>query len=129
MSYEALSSLVPIGEHSSDSKSGSNAYSKRKNFTRQPTFISHPFHLSTSGMLVVPNFRTRENPIIFLFPQISFADIVDWIANDLGYIEVVFDNPFAISLELDKVVSIIPDYLSSYNKFIHLKSSFCIPEF
>ncbi|VDO07202.1 unnamed protein product [Rodentolepis nana] len=80
MSYEALCSIVAIQESSPDSsfKSGSNAYSRRKAFTRQPTFITHPSHVSSSNT-------------------------VDWIASDLGYIEVDFDNPFAIQIELDKV--------------------------
>nr|CDS25464.1 conserved hypothetical protein [Hymenolepis microstoma] len=105
MSYEALSSIVAIRESSPDSssKSGSNAYSRRMAFSRQPTFITHPSHISSS-------------------------DTVDWIANDLGYIEIDFDNPFAIQIEFDKVsFELIEEEATVDSQIIKLESVQIIP--
>lgn len=38
------------------------------------------------------------------YRQILALDAVDWVVSDLGFIEVMFDNPFAIRLKLDEVV-------------------------
>nr|CDS17007.1 hypothetical protein EgrG_000972700 [Echinococcus granulosus] len=95
MSYEALSSMVAIEETMPDYPA---PYNRRKTLLRQPTFITNPFQLSSS-------------------------DTADWVGNDLGYIDVVFDNPFAIPLELNNVCfELIEDTDDSSARTITLKS-------
>uniref|UniRef100_A0A5K3FXK5 UDENN domain-containing protein n=1 Tax=Mesocestoides corti TaxID=53468 RepID=A0A5K3FXK5_MESCO len=79
MSFEAISSITSIDDRTTDR---SSTYAKRKTFNRQPTFITNPFQLATS-------------------------DTVDWVCNDLAYIDVVFDNPFAIPLSLDEMCGML----------------------
>ncbi|VDD78238.1 unnamed protein product [Mesocestoides corti] len=79
MSFEAISSITSIDDRTTDR---SSTYAKRKTFNRQPTFITNPFQLATS-------------------------DTVDWVCNDLAYIDVVFDNPFAIPLSLDEMEEVM----------------------
>ncbi|KAL5110212.1 hypothetical protein TcWFU_004213 [Taenia crassiceps] len=100
VSYEALSSMVAIEEAAPDRPA---PYNRRKTFNRQPTFITNPFQLSSS-------------------------DTIDWVCNDLGYIDVVFDNPFIIPLELNDVCfQLIEDTDESSARTITLKSAQIIP--
>ncbi|VDK22941.1 unnamed protein product [Taenia asiatica] len=100
VSYEALSSMVAIEEATSDRPA---SYSRKKAFSRQPTFINNPFQLSSS-------------------------DTVDWVCNDLGYIDVVFDNPFNIPLGLNDVCfEFIEDTDDFPARTITLKSVQIIP--
>ncbi|VDM33066.1 unnamed protein product [Hydatigera taeniaeformis] len=100
MSYEALSGMVAFEEATWERPV---PYSRRKTFSRQPTFITNPFQLSSS-------------------------DTVDWVCNDLGYIDVDFDNPFTIPLELNDVCfEFIEDTDDSSAQTVTVKSVQIIP--
>ncbi|KAM7537474.1 hypothetical protein Aperf_G00000073311 [Anoplocephala perfoliata] len=100
MSYEALSSTVSLQEAYYNRP---NASFRRKAYVRQPTFIKHPF-------------------------QTSSIDTIDWVVNDLGFIEVVFDNPFAIQLKLEDVsFELAADISDPGAKRINLNSVLIIP--